>query len=282
MSDKIAIVTDSTCDLDAAITEEYSIHEVPLLVYCGEREYRDGVDLTSDDVYDRLDTESPRTSLPSPRDVMSLLERLKAEGFTHVVAIHLSSGLSGTVNMMRTMASNIKGMVMEVVDSKSISLGLGLSVLEAAKAVRANLSFHDVVARTRRAVEVADTFFVIGTLKYLIRGGRIGRIAGALGTLLDIRPVVSIDRDGVYYTFAKARGRKKSLDVLFQVVKERIGGTAADLAVAHGRAEAEAQQLIERLRTLPNVKNILVDKIGPTVAAHAGPGTVGVAVLPAE
>src|SRR5690554_5035461 len=222
MKEKIAIVTDSTCDIPTEVIEEYGIHVLPLRIVYERGEFRDNVEISAEEVYDSLAQEVPSTSLPSPEDILTLFEQLKSDGFTHVLAIHLSSGLSGTSQLVRTLAAQVKGMVVEVVDSRSISMGLGCAVLEAAKKLQENASFEGIKSHVERTLANIKVFFVLSTLEYLKKGGRIGKVAGTLGQILNMKPIITVNPEGVYETLAKVRGRKQSLEKLFEIAHDHV------------------------------------------------------------
>ncbi|NLJ73400.1 MAG: DegV family protein [Firmicutes bacterium] len=278
MNEKVAIMTDSTCDIPQDIIEKYGIHVVPLRIVYGEREYRDNVDITAEQVYEDLPTEIPTTSLPSPEDVLNLFHKLKDEGFTHVLAIHISSGLSGTAQMIENLSNQIKGLVVKVIDSKSISMGLGYSVIEAAQKLQQNASFEAVCAHVQGILSKMRVFFVLGTLEYLTKGGRIGKVAGTLGQILNIKLIITVNEEGVYTTYAKVRGRKQSIDKMFEALKEQLAKSRNNVAVCHGAAVEEAQALINRIKELCSIDEIITGHVSPVIGVHTGPGTLGIAV----
>jgi len=281
LSEKIAVVTDSTCDIPDAMVEEYNVHVVPLRILYQNEEYLDKVEISPEDVYTRLKDEVPTTSLPRPQDVSELLERLKTEGFTHVLIIHLSAGLSGTGQMLRNMAEEMQGVEVKVMDSKSISMGLGIQVLEAAKAVRDGLPFAKVCQAAETARDNSTVHFVLATLEYLKRGGRIGKVAGTLGQMLNVKPIIFVNREGIYETAAKVRGRRQSIDRLIQVAKERLESPGV-VAVCHGAAEREMEEIVEALQGLNNVRELMVAHVSPVIGVHTGPGTIGIMVHTTE
>ena len=160
MKEKIALVTDSTCDIPDKLLKEYDIKVIPLRILYKDSEYLDKVEIGPDDVYDRLKDEVPTTSLPRPQDINDTFESLKNDGFTHVLVLHLSSGLSGTGQLLKNMADDVKDMVVKVVDSKSISMGLGIQVIEASRAAAANLSFEAVCKAADSTREHTTVHFV--------------------------------------------------------------------------------------------------------------------------
>ncbi|HWJ02963.1 MAG TPA: DegV family protein, partial [Verrucomicrobiae bacterium] len=230
------------------------------------------------EVYESLEHEVPKTSMPSPGEVFELFNRLKSEGFTHVISIHISSGLSGTYAMVQQVASEIKGMTIEVIDSKALSMGLGFPVLEAVKGIRDNQGFQEVLERVNSVIRKLKVFFVLGTLDYLRQGGRIGYVSGTLGEILQLKPIISINEEGKYFTFTKVRGRKQSLSKMFEVFQEQIKGKVANVAVMHGAAFEEARDLMDKIKELTNVKQLFSNQIGPVMVVHTGPGLVGFAL----
>ncbi len=275
---KIAIVTDSTCDLEPQQLKDYRIHVLPLKVIYRDCEFTDRVDITPEEVYQSLEKEVPKTSLPSPSDTYQLFRHLKDSGFTHILCIHISSGLSGTMQMVRNVAGEFSDLVIEVLDSKSLSMGLGFPVLETAREVSKGSTFEQVVNRATEVINRIQTFFVVGTLEYLKRGGRIGYVSASLGEILQVKPIISINDEGKYYTYEKTRGRKKSLNRMFEIIRQAAEGRTVKIAVFHGDARQEADFLIDKLRALDNVSEIVTGQIGPVMVVHTGPGLVGVVI----
>lgn len=277
---KIAIVTDSACDLEPEIIREYGIEVLPLHILYHDREFRDRVDITPQEVYDTLEQEVPKTSLPSPAEIMDVFNRLRDQKVTHVLAVHISSGLSGTYQAVSAIAQEFKDMVIEVIDSKSLSMGLGFPVIEAARESRRTLEFDQVVSTTKRVIEQIKAFYVISTLEYLKKGGRIGYVAGTIGELLNIKPIISINEEGKYFTYAKVRGREPSLKKLTDVLCDHVRETLSNVAIVHGGAETEARVLEKIAQEHPNIKEVFFGQISPAMGVHTGPGLVGVLVYP--
>ena len=171
---KIAIVTDSTSDLAPEMITEFGIEIIPLHVVYRDREYLDGINIRPDEVYNNMNIEVPTTSLPSPSEITDLYNRLRDAKFTHVLSMHISSGLSGTYETVCQVAKEYKGMVIEVLDSKALSMGLGFPVLEAATKLRNSTDFQGVINRAKTVSQHIKLYFVLSTLEYLKRGGRIG------------------------------------------------------------------------------------------------------------
>lgn len=279
MKEKIGIITDSTSDIPQEIAAELGIFVMPLRVLYKDGEFRDGIEITPETVYANMVKEVPTTSLPSVPDVESVLNTMKEQGYTHVLMIHLSSALSGTYQMIETVAESVTGLKVKVFDSKSISMGLGYIVIEAARAVQAQMSFDAVCSLVADLRERLHVYFVLNTLEYLKRGGRIGKVQGTIGELLNIKPIITVNSDGVLTTYAKVRGQKQSLDRLIEIAKEHLAKAAGRVAVCHGGAAAEADYIVHQIKQLGNVKELITSTVSPVIGVHSGPGTVGFAVL---
>ncbi len=280
MSEKIALLTDSTSDLGAEAIEKYGIKVLPLKVVYADRQYEDGIDITPEEVYATIDEENPKTSIPTPFEAQQMLARLRDEGFTHVLAVHISSGLSGTAEMVKMVSQDFKDLVVEVIDSRSLSMGLGYIILEAGRWLEKKMSFAQIVERARNLVDRSKVFFVVGTLEYLQRGGRIGRVSATLGEFLNVKPIISINKEGVYYTYKKIRGRRRSIDELFSIAREFIEKQKCRAAVMHGACPEEAAYLVKKVEELATVVELVTGPLGPVMGVHAGPGLLGLVICP--
>lgn len=277
---KIAIVTDSTCDLSQEMIREFGIEIIPLHVVYKEREYLDGVNISPHEVYNNMHIEVPTTSLPSPTEVSIIFNRLRDAKVTHVLSMHISSGLSGTYETVCQVAQEYKEMVIEVLDSKALSMGLGFPVLEAARKVRNSTDFLGVINVAKTVSQHTKLFFVLSTLEYLKRGGRIGYVSGTIGELLNIKPIISVNSEGKYITSAKVRGRDQSLRKLFEILIQNTQGGRYNVAIVHGGAEQEARKLWVKARELTNIEELLFNQISPVMGVHTGPGLVGIIISP--
>lgn len=276
---KIAIVSDSTSDLMGDVVKKYDIKILPLkVVYSDTEEYRDRVEITPDDIYKRFHKDIPTTSLPSPEDTINLFSKLEEEGYTHVIVTTISTGLSGTMNMIRNVADNFKNMVFELIDSKALTMGLGFPVLQGAKELEKSNDFEKTVQKIKDTIKNTEVYFVVKTLEYLKKGGRIGKVEGTIGELLRIKPIISINEHGIYYTFKKVRGRNRSIQEIYKLVKKKASDKIVNIAVAHGNAYEEAYALLEKIKGLKNVKDTIFTQISPVMVVHTGPGLIGVVI----
>ncbi len=280
--EKIAIITDSTSDLTQDIIDKYDIKVLPLQIIYQNKIYKDKVDITPEQIYSGMEREVPKTSLPLTADVVKTFEQLKQEGYTHIIGAFISSGLSGTYNMMRNIAEDYKDdFVIELIDSKNISWGSGFAILDAAKAREAKADFEKIVEIAKKSIKNTRCVFVLPTLYYLKKGGRMGRVEGTIGDLLNIKPIVGVDEagDGQYYTIKKVRGRKKSLNALFEVVYEMLKDKEAyDIIVLSGNAPEESTELKEKFKAIPNCKSIIETSVSPVIGVHTGPGLLAISV----
>ena len=278
-AEKIALLTDSTADLSPALVGDKPIYVVPLKIVCADGEYSDGVDIFAPDVYDRLHRgELPRTSLPDGGSISDALDRIKADGYEKVLAVMLSSGLSGTYNVVRLQAETRRDLEIAVFDSKSGSLGMGIMVLQLWEDIQAGASW-DWLVEKRLPSLIANTFpfFSVDTLEYLSKGGRIGKVAAFAGTLLSIKPIISFAEDGQLQSVAKVRGRRQVQDKILDLMEQRLRpGVRYNLGVANGGAPEEMKELAQRIRErFPNAEHIWEGAIDATLSVYIGDGVLG-------
>ncbi len=281
-NEMIALVTDTSCDLSDEQLNAYDIRTVSLRVSTSQGEFRDRTEITHEQLYKVLETEVPKTSLPLPEDVSYLYRTLREEGATTILHITLSGSLSGTYNMVSLLAEDFADMRVHVVDSQTLSCGLGLLVLEAAEALADGMPVEDVLSLLQKRREHQLGAFVIRTLEFLRKGGRIGRVEGALGSLLQIKPVIYVNEEGVYNTLCKARGFSNALTAMVDEIVRRYQGHRVRLAVVHGAAYEEAVKLQERLLERLDVTTSFISPVSPALAIHTGPGLLGAIVQLAE
>ena len=275
---KIALVTDSTADLSVEILKEHDIHVIPLRVRFGNLEFL-AHEIESDEFYRLLSEaeELPQTSQPTPEEFNQLYCELLKE-YDEVISIHISSGLSGTLNAARVAKEHLQAKI-HIVDSKTISLGLGLLVMDAAKHLKEGLDSLQIVDKLAEARKNIETLFTLDTLEYLQKGGRIGKVSGILGSLLNVKPIIRVGDDGIYHTYSKARNQRKALKAMVtaigEMTKER---KRIRLSVAHGGALTAGEYLKECMENAFNIKTDIFTQVSPIIGVHTGPGTVGVAV----
>ncbi len=282
---KIAILVDSGMDVPPDFIKEHSIFVAPLKIIYKDHEYNDRLDITPEEIYDRLHVEVPRTSLPDTGIVNDLFRRMTAEGYEKVLIITISSGLSGTHNLLRMLAEEYGTLEYHMVDTKNIGIGGGLQAMLAARLIREGKSLEEVLEKLEASIKVSKIYFCLDTLEYLAKGGRIGKVSAILGSVLKLRPVISCNAEGIYETVAKARGNAHALAKAISIVVSEAGRHIRfAVAVAHGSAKAEAARVTEELKKLlPHCDQFISTDVSPALSVHTGPGLIGIAIqaLPA-
>ena len=278
--EKIALLVDSGTDVPQDVMDRYGIYMIPLQIIYKERTYTDKVDITPEEVYRRLEEEVPSTSLPNGAQIQKVLEKIKEDGYEKLLIVTISSGLSGTYNVLRLIGQEEEGLEVYVLDTKSIGIGAGLQAIRAAELIDSGLTFEVLIAQLKKEIVQNKVLFNVGTLEYLQKGGRIGLVTSIIGTALKLNPTISCNEDGVYYTVAKSRGRKRSIDKLVEIAEEFIGNHQEfRIAVAQGDAYEEGLQLKAKIEArFPNAKEILFGTISPALVVHTGPGLLGMGI----
>ena len=276
---KIALITDSTSDLNKDQIEKYNIKVLPLRVIYKDREYIDRVNITPSEVYDNLINEIPTTSLPSISEANNLFAKLVDEGYTHAIAICISSGVSGTYNMLNIASKDYSSITTHVFDSKSLTMGEGAIVVECGKLIAAGKSFDEIVEILPSIQSRIKVYYVLETLTYLIKGGRIGKVAGIVGELLKLKPIISINDEGTYYTYSKVRGRNKSIAKIAEIPHDALMKAKSKIWVLHGGALEDGKALYDTISKLPNISEINFGDISPVLGVHTGPGLLGIVIM---
>lgn len=276
--EKIALITDSACDMDNETISKYNIRILPFKIIYKHRQYTDKVDITPEEIYGNMKNEIPKSSLPSMEDIDEVYKKLEEENYTHVIAIVISSGLSGTYNAFKLISERFVGIKTYIFDSKSTSVCEGIILKKCGELMEVGKSFEEIVQNIPQIKRKLHFFFVFGTLEYARKGGRIGRISGTIGEILDIKPIVGFDEEyGQCFTYGKVRGRNKSLNKLVELGEEISERKKCDAYIVHGNSEVDAKKVYDILRKNPNIENVyLVGQISAIVGVYSGPGTVGV------
>lgn len=276
---RIHVVTDSGGDLPLEVRERLGIHVVPLTVQFGDEIYRDGVEISTSEFYTRLKADSliPSTCQPSPADFVEIYEKIAEPGDT-IISIHLSSKMSGTYQSAVLASTMIDSAIqVKAIDSKAASMGIGLVAVAAIEAIQAEKNIDEILDDVQHAIDHLQVYFVVDTLEYLQKNGRIGLASALVGTLLNIKPILTLT-DAEVAPFEKIRGKTKAL--------KRIRELSADfaklypdrklrVALSHADNYAEAQKLADELAKLLNLDGeVLIGEIGPTIGVHTGPGAV--------
>jgi DegV family protein with EDD domain len=273
----VKVVTDSTSDIPADLAQELGITVIPIYVIFGQKVYRDRVDIDVDEFYRRLvnGPVHPTTSVPSPQDFADAYNRLAADT-NEIVSIHVTSKLSGIYNSALSGIQLVdKKCRIEVIDSMSMSMGLGLSVLAAAREAQTGSNLDQVAALARRTVLRVHSLIMADTLKYAARGGRLSKTYGLLGTALRVRALLGM-RDGDVFVAGLARTRAKALERMYEFA--RGFPRVKEIALGYTTEYNDARNLAQRLKiTFPEAP-IYVARVGPAVGVYGGPGGMGIGV----
>ena len=274
----IKIVTDSASDIPSEVTRKLGISIVPLTVSFGKKVYRDGIDLNAEEFYSKLaqSGELPKTAQPSVGSFIDVYEPL-AQQDNEIISIHLSNKLSGTYNAaLLAKEAMTKDCRIEVVDSESVSMGLGLTVIAAAKAVRDGVTFKEAMDIIHRNVSRMHLVAFLQTLEYLEKGGRLGKGKALLGTLLHVKPLIAV-REGEVQPFGRARTTRGALQRLYDFVNALLH--IRGLSIMYTTVSKEVEILAKLLAPLFPQDRIIVTQVGSTLGTHTGPGTLAVAAL---
>lgn len=276
MSARIKIVTDSSCDLPVALAAERGIDVVPLAIRFGEAELFDRRDLTPKQFWERCAASAvlPETAAPSPGSFEQVFRAARADGFEGVVCINLSSKLSATRDSALAGAKALDGLIpVNVVDSLSVTMGLGMIVLAAQRAASEGGGLEDVTAVALDAARRTRVYGTLDTLDNLKKGGRIGKAQSLLGSLLSIKPIIEL-KDGSVEPGPKQRTRARALAWVAQQVRDRP--SVDEVAIIHGEAP-DVDKLVELLAPQVAREKIIIADLGAVIGTHAGPRTIGVA-----
>jgi len=276
---KISFVTDSTAYLPPDFVKENNITVIPLNLHWDGTNYRDGVNITPADFYDRLEKSNsiPSTSQPTYGEFEVIFENL-AKTSDAIIAVLISSGISGTVDSALMAQKNFSAVPLEVIDSKLTSAGLAMVTKALVKARSQGAEVKDLVALANRIIESMGTFFMVDTLKYLHKGGRIGGASRFLGAALEIKPILYLNREGKIDALEKVRTKKKAVQRLMDLAVEKAGGKKAHVGIIHAKALDEAKSIKAVLSQRMDFSEMEIYDLSPVIGTHVGPGTLGIAV----
>lgn len=278
------IVTDCAADMPADELQELGITQAPLFIQFPEGEVN-SADISADDFYNRLEAMRPAiptTAQPSSGIFADLYRQLAAQE-KKIFSIHISSGLSGTINSARDGGEQVKHEAhVSYWDTLTLSGGQRFQVMAAALATRANWAFHTIQERLEKIREKTELIYTLDTLEYLARGGRIGRVKAIAGALLNLKPVIRVDSDGKYSTVTTGRTLGKSMNSIVEYLYNQYSHTPVWVTVLHGRFAEKAEVMANELKARLNIARLEINRISPVLGVHTGPGIVGAAVVPME
>jgi len=276
----IRVVTDSTCDLPASTIEKYGIKVIPLYINVGEEEYLDGIDITREEFYRKLPDfpTHPTTAVPSPLKFKAIYDALAEEGATDIISIHISESLSAMVNVARAAAQETISAAIHVIDGHQLSLGTGFLVEKAAELATKGQHLKEILDALNSQVKRTHVFAALDTLEFLKRSGRMNRWVSNIGSLLQIKPILTM-HDGLPGN-EKVRTRDKALKRVVEMLE--AVGRIERVALVHTNAPERIAELRKMAAHLLPSGDILTEDITPVIGAHIGPGASGFAVVAAE
>jgi DegV family protein with EDD domain len=278
----LKIISDSTCNLTPELVAQYDIHIAPIAIQFGEETFEEGINIDPDTFYNKIDEMGiiPTTSQPSPARFAQLYQQFAREG-RQILVLTVTEKHSGTF-ASATMAKSLAPEAdVAVFDSAAISLGTGWMIVEAARADAEGLSRDKILEKLGRIREGFELFLTPATLKYLQMSGRVGRLQGALASLLNVKPIIAL-KEGALEAMENVRTRSASIDRLVEKMVESFASTPINLAIVHARAADEAQTLFEKAKDSLNIKEHMMDDLSISLAVHGGPGILGIMGYPAQ
>lgn len=278
--EKIAIMVDSGCDIPKSFIQKHNIKVLPFSINYPEKSYHDSIDIDPMMIYDRF-PEFPKTSTPTLQTIYDTIDEIRAEGYEKLVGIFVSERLTSTVNAVRTALTDHADFPNFVIDTKNISVGAGLVAMWAVERLEAGMGYAELCTKLPRVCKHSKVYFYMDTLEYLRKGGRIGSVTSFVGSMLKIKPIISCDDDGVYYTVDKIRGNKAGISRLIELAKQAAGNAPCMLAVMNGKAvevAKEAERTVKK--TISDGRIVATGQISAALALNTGPGLLGIGVLP--
>ncbi|MFS1513262.1 DegV family protein [Chengkuizengella sp. SCS-71B] len=281
---KIRFVTDSTSDIPLEIREKYNIEMVPLKVHFGQEVFLDAITIQSNEFYEKLAVSEvlPTTSQPSPVDFLNVYKKIYEEDPNcTIISIHLSSAMSGTYQSAVLAKSLLDDEAnLHIVDARSASYGIGVLMVEAVKAYENGKNTEEILEIVAKLRQDMRIYFLVDTLEYLQKGGRIGKAASVVGSLLNIKPILSIDDEGEITSVDKVRGKKKAINRIVDLLREDFPNTDVDMIIVHSNDISSAKDFSQLLKEQFQVHNVKLTSLSPVIGTHVGPGTLGIIMRP--
>lgn len=274
---KIAILTDSGSEITPKIAEEYGIELMPLQINYSDVSY-DDYTVDPKYIYENIDREVPKTSIPSLGDIVEKLNEIKNKGFDKIICISISSKLSGMYNAFMLAKDQVEDVQVEVFDSKNISIGTGFFAIFARRLIDEGFSLESIIETMKSKIKDSVPVITLDTLKYLSLGGRIGKITGIVGNLLNLKLIISCNEDGEYYTVEKNRGTMKNINHAIDIVKKELNGIKDYYLVLLNGDNKNAMEIAkDSMKDLiEGAKFYYEGQIVPTLSIHTGPGLFGI------
>lgn len=273
---KIAILTDSACDISDKIIQKYDIKIIPLCIHFENKTYRDRVEIEPKKLYELLKTEIAKTSQPIFDDVQNALDEIKREGYEEVLYIGISSGLSGTFNFVKSIGEKYEGMNFYSFDTKTLSCAQGMIVTLAANLIKKINDINKLITELTKLREKMTSLFIVKDITYLVRGGRISRFMGIIGNLFKVCPIVTVNDGGSYSIFSKTLSFPRSLQTMVNEIKNRFSNSDIKISIVHGLEEDLAKSVLAKIKTFSNVIEEQILPVTSVLGVHTGPGLIGI------
>lgn len=279
---KLAVITDSSAYFEESYTQKENLFVLDIPVVIDGNTYIEGKNLTSEDFYKKmaLSSELPKTSQPSIAELEETLSRLSQEGYTHIIGLFLSSGISGFFQNIQYLKEEFSNLEIAFPDSKITSAPLGIMVTSALKWAEDGLTFDQILDRIALQIEGTGAFIMVDDLNHLVKGGRLSNGAAILGTLLSIKPILYFNEQGVIEVFEKIRTEKKATKRLIEIVQERTSNGKYEIIVIHANALEKAEALRELLLESTGSTRISLATFGSVIGTHLGDGSIALGYIP--
>jgi DegV family protein with EDD domain len=270
---KIGIITDSASNLDLEfINSHENLKMAPLMISYEGEFHRDIIEVDYKTVYEKLETTKVTTSLPNLEDFQEAISQFEEKGYTDIIVITISSQLSGTYQAFEIAGNDHQGANLHFYDTKTLSAAEGNLVKIALEGIEKGLSIPRIIADLNQSrYEDSIALFTVESLKYLRAGGRIGKVEGTLGDLLNIKPVISVNDEGVYYTVTKGLGMKRTMVAMRKVLKDKYKDDLLEITIHYGNNLKKAQDLKEKLVSAFNTREVIISQLTPVLGIHTGP-----------
>ena len=283
----IGLIIDTGCNVPEIIQSRYPMKIVPLRIILDKKEYRDDVEIDKATIMEYMIQHYPKTSLPFNEDIQNAFMEFIDKGYKEIIAINLSSGLSGTYNGFRLVVQKLKkshpDVRIELVDSMSLSIGTGMLVYKTAQWIDQGICFDEIVKRIQETMKLCQVFFIVPTLRFLIKGGRMSRVSGMIGEIMRIKPIISLNHEGMLHTVAKTPGFQRAMKELIKQIRKYVQDKEIEaIGIYHSGESEQTKSMVEyakkEMQKL-SPPELYFGVITTTLLVHGGPGLIGIGVL---
>lgn len=276
---KIKIISDSACDLSLETAKEHNIGILPVRVIYKNKEFLDKLEISPDELYAFLSEEVPTTSLPDIRQCKKVFEEAKSEGYTDIIVITVSSKLSGTLNSLKLLSEDFEGLNFNFFDTRTLGYPQGTIALEAAHMVDKGMNVEEILESLEDVRTRVTGYVAVNSLDYMVRGGRISKLKGTIGEMINLKPIISSNDEGFLYKFSQSRGRVQAINKLKSLLEGHLEKSLCKVWILSGDAQNEAEEFYNYFKSHSRVKEIYMENIGPAMGVHTGPKSLGLSIL---